>query len=261
MKRKFYLFLFISSASLCLAFPVFAQDSQNDTQESPPQLPAINDEWQFTLAPLYIWFAGIEGKSSIGPVTAPLDVSFKDVLDNLDTVFTFHLEARKQKFNLFADYMLLDISPQLSTSVGIPVNTNVHNNIVEFGGGYLVREAYPSVELLAGVRYTNLEISASPVPPINVDENWWDGYGGLRLIQELGDNSGWSLVGKADVGGGGSDLTWSALVAVDWKYKTWGSVRAGYKWLGYDLDTGTGPGRFSYDVVYQGPIVGMVFYW
>ena len=261
MIRKFYLLLFISSFLPCSVAPTFAQDSPEDIQDESLQLPADSDEWQFGLAPLYIWFAGIEGDSSIGPVTAPLDVSFDDVLDNLDTVFTFHLEARKQNWNLFADYMLLDISPQMSTPVGIPINANVHNNIVEFGGGYMVRDAYPSVELLAGVRYTNLEISASPVPPIDVDESWWDGFGGLRLIQELGDNSGWSLVGKADVGGGGSDLTWSALAAVDWQYKKWGSVRAGYKWLGYDYETGTGSNRFAYDVVYQGPIVGMLFYW
>jgi hypothetical protein len=129
-----------------------------------------------------------------------LDVSFDDVLDNLDTVFTFAFEARKHKWGFFVDYMLLDIAPQASTPVGITINANVHNNIVEFGGSYMVRDASPSVELLAGVRYTTLEISVSPGPPVKKNENLWDGFGGVRLIQALGEDSGWSLIGTADVG-------------------------------------------------------------
>ena len=285
MKRKIYQLLLLSSFFLISGTPVFAQDTPVDSQESSESsqdesaiLPLASDEWEFHLAPLYIWFAGIGGSSSIGPVTAPLDVSFSDVMDNLDTVFTFHFEAQRGKFGLFADYMLLEISAQESaqfgttprgTPVGATVDTDMRNDIVEFGGSYRVWEASPSVELLAGVRYTNLELSVVPeafglpipLPSVNVEQSWWDGFGGVRLIQELGENSGWSLIGKADVGGGGSNLTWSALVGVDWQYKDWGSVRAGYKWLGYDYESGTGPDRFALDVVYQGPIAGFKFNW
>jgi hypothetical protein len=63
------------------------------------------------------------------------------------------------------------------------------------------------------------------------------------------------------VGAGGSDLTWSAYALVGWQFTDWGSLNAGYKWLAYDYDTGSGPSRFSWDVTYQGPIAGLVFNW
>lgn len=292
MKRKHFIALFVLGVIQLTGNFAFANETLrkdlDEPLESPSNIPEnIRDElealpnpndWQFHLAPLYVWFAGIEGESSLGPVTAPLDISFSDVFNNLEAVFTFHFEARKQNWAAFVDYMLLEVSPDQSAQfgsgpmgrpIGVDLDMDLRNDVVEFGGSYRIREAYPSVEILAGVRYTNLDISAVPaaknvplpLPPVNISEGLWDGFGGVRLIYEFGDNSGWSLIGKADVGGGSSDLTWSAMAAVDWQYKSWGSVRAGYKWLAYDYETGSGPSRFTYDVVYEGPIVGMVFNW
>lgn len=169
--------------------------------------------------------------------------------------------ATGREVTVYADYMLLDLSPKASTPVGFSIHTNIHNHIVEIGGGYMIRDASPSVVLLAGVRYTNLEISLSSGPPVNVGESLLDGFGGVRLIQELGENSSWRLIGKADVGGGNSDLAWNAMALVNWQYKEWVSVSAGYKWLAYDYQTGTGPSRFTYDGTYQGPIVSMALSW
>ncbi len=56
-----------------------------------------SDEWQFTLAPIFLWGMNIDGTSAIGPITAPLDIGFKDdVLENLGAVFTVHFEAKKR---------------------------------------------------------------------------------------------------------------------------------------------------------------------
>ncbi len=35
---------------------------------------STDGEWQYSLAPLFLWAQGIEGTSTIGPVTAPLDI-------------------------------------------------------------------------------------------------------------------------------------------------------------------------------------------
>ena len=119
MSRKFYQLLFLTSFFFLAGTTAIAQDTPENNQDEPVIIQDDTDAWQFDLAPLYIWFAGIEGTSSLGPVTAPLDVSFDDVLANLDTVFTFAFEARKHKWGFFVDYMLLDIAPQASTPVGI----------------------------------------------------------------------------------------------------------------------------------------------
>ena len=85
MKRKIYQLLLLSSFFLISGISAYAQDTPVDSQESSESsqdesaiLPLASDEWEFHLAPLYIWFAGIGGSSSIGPVTAPLDISFSD---------------------------------------------------------------------------------------------------------------------------------------------------------------------------------------
>jgi len=219
------------------------------------------DAWRFKLAPLYIWFAGIEGDVGLGPVTAPVDISFSDVFDNLSGVFTFHFEAGKRKWNFFADGMHLKMDPGATLRTGTSVSVTVENNIAEIGGTYRVYDAAPWVELLAGARYTTLDVTGSLVPLIDVSEAWWDGFGGLRLGHEFGEKKQWSVRGRADVGAGGSDLTWSAIMLAGWQFKKWGSLNAGYKWLAYDYDTGSGASRFSWDVTYQGPIAGLVFHW
>ncbi len=63
------------------------------------------DSWKYTLSPLYLWATGIEGESQIGPVTAPVSIEFKDALDNLDTILTFHFEVNKGNKGYFANLM------------------------------------------------------------------------------------------------------------------------------------------------------------
>ena len=51
---------------------------------------STNGEWEYSLAPLFLWAQGIEGTSTIGPVEAPLEITFKDALSNLAGTFTVH---------------------------------------------------------------------------------------------------------------------------------------------------------------------------
>ncbi len=219
------------------------------------------DAWRFKLAPLYIWFAGIEGDAGVGPVSGPVNISFGDVFSNLTGIFTFHFEAGKRKWNFFADGMHLKMKPGATLPNGAAVSITVKNNIAELGGTYRIHDAAPWVDLLAGVRYTTLDVTSATVPGAEISEEWWDGFGGVRLGHEFGAKKEWSVSGRADVGAGGSDLTWSAYALVGWQFTDWGSLNAGYKWLAYDYDTGSGPSRFSWDVTYQGPIAGLVFNW
>jgi len=157
--------------------------------------------------------------------------------------------------------MHLKMKPGSTLPNGAPISITVKNNIGELGGTYRIHDAAPWVDLLAGVRYTTLDVTSATVPGAEISEEWWDGFGGVRLGHEFGAKKEWSVSGRADVGAGGSDLTWSAYALVGWQFTDWGSLNAGYKWLAYDYDTGSGPSRFSWDVTYQGPIAGLVFNW
>lgn len=70
------------------------------------------DEWEFQLAPLFLWGISIDGEATIGTKVAPLDLNFiDDVLENLDTVYTVHFEAHKNKLTLFAEYQYVSLDP------------------------------------------------------------------------------------------------------------------------------------------------------
>jgi hypothetical protein len=239
---------------------VFGETTSESEDENQAQSEAETDKWQFVVAPLYLWAAGISGTSGIGPVTAPLNITFENALDNLDGVFTFHGEARKNKTGFFTDFMYLDLSPKTTGPGGIPLNISLTNAVWEVGASYRVRKASPVVEVLAGARTSFLSLKTLPVGPA-VDETWVDGFGGVRLGHRFGKNDNWRLSGRADVGAGQSDLTWSSTLLMSYRVKEWLSVDAGYKWLSYDYETGSGFNRFAYDVTYQGPIAGFELHW
>ena len=47
---------------------------------------AMDDAWHFNLVP-YLWMTGIEGDVSVGPLTAPVEASFSDLLEDFDFGF------------------------------------------------------------------------------------------------------------------------------------------------------------------------------
>ena len=194
-------------------------------------------------------------------MTAPLNVTFRDALENLEGIFTIHAQARRKKIALFTDFMYLDLGPKTTGPGGIPLSASVKNAIWEVGASYRLRQASPSVEVLAGARTSFLSGSLQLAPVIGIDETWVDGFGGVRLGQRFGKNDNWRLTGRADIGAGQADLTWSSILLLSYRVKEWLSLDAGYKWLGYDYETGSGVTRFTYDVTYQGPIAGFELHW
>lgn len=46
-----------------------------------------------------------------------------------------------------------------------------------------------------------------------------------------------------------------------YRFNDWGSVFAGWKWLDYDYETGSGLNRYAYDARQQGPLAGLSIHW
>ena len=231
--------------------------------------PVSADEWEFSLAPLFLWGMSIEGTSAVGPSSGDLDLDFKnDVLENLEAIFTVHFEARQGDLALFAEYQYADLGPETELPSGRKVNVGFKNTIVELGAAYRFSQTVSTDwEVIYGVRYTKQELAIGnlPSPPLpasslNVDEDWYDGFVGGRVGTKLSEN--WSFLGRADVGTGGSDFVWNLVGMVDYRFKNWGSVFVGYKILDYDYDNGkSGLDRYVFDAREQGPLAGLNFYW
>ncbi len=218
------------------------------------------EPWKHTLIPLYAWATGVGGDAQLGPIAAPVDLEFKDAVEHLDMAFSFHYEANRGQWGVLADVYFLSLSPESRLPNGASARVDLDNTVYELGGIYRPATA-GGLELLFGLRMMDLEMAASigPNQRTLVDEDWTDAFVGLRNRFALGENAGLSV--RGDVGTGDSDLVWNAALLLDYRFNQTVSMLGGYRWLGYDYETGSGIDRFAYDVTYQGPVVALSFDW
>lgn len=223
-----------------------------------------SDEWQFTLAPMFLWGMNIDGTAGVGPIDAPLELDFTDdVLENLAAIFTFHFEAKKKDLTLFAEYQYGEMDPTASVPDGPTVNIDFIVQLAEFGAGYRVATwGNTEVEPILGVRWTSQDLETSfqtGAEFIDSGDDWFDVFAGVRLFTHFSEN--WTLISRGDIGTGGSDFVWNVSFIVDYRFNNWGSVFAGYRWMDYDYESGSGKDRYAYDALQQGPLAGISFYW
>ena len=113
---------------------------------------------------LYLWGAGMKGNMGNAVGSAPVDLSFEDILDNLESgiMFNYRLHSGKWAFNL--DYIYLNVSPASDVP---PASVDLKQSIAELSAGYAIN---PNLELLAGIRYVDIDMNATinitPTPPV-----------------------------------------------------------------------------------------------
>lgn len=167
--------------------------------------------WQNTLAPLYLWGISMSGTMTSGPITAPLEVEFSDAFSELEGVYTIHYEGAKGNWGVIVDYSFLNLTPSIAVpNISAAINIDMANTIAEVAGLYRFGANNPW-QLLAGYRSYKLDLTVNglPTPPapasqIVINETINDVFVGGRYIRNLNDK--WSLVGRADIGTGDSDL-------------------------------------------------------
>lgn len=142
-----------------------------------PPVPPAEDAWQFTFS-LNGWLAGGEGTLGIKGFTTPVDVSFEDILKNLDMAAMFTLEARKGRWGGWIDFAYADVSVggnpsgPLFDSVGL----SMKEALVEAAVFYRVLEGERGfLDLYAGARYNyvggEIELNVSDAGLREVSEN------------------------------------------------------------------------------------------
>ena len=213
--------------------------------------------WTFDVS-LYGLAVGMSGDLGVGPVTVPVDVTFQDVVNNLEFGFMGAARVGYGPWALTTEGLYMGLE---GTKNG--VTAELDQWMVEPTLSYRVNRYF---EPLAGVRYNHLlgelrgpGILPTPVMPTGT-QSWWDPIMGANLCLPLGKR--FSLELRGDVGGFGvgSDLTWQVFPYLDWRFAQWGSLQAGYRWLSMDYETGSGANRFKYDIVNQGPQLGFSFH-
>jgi opacity protein-like surface antigen len=132
----------------------------------------------------------------------------------------------------------LDGALQLTTSI----------NVYQGSIGYRVVDDRTKVDLIGALRYTQVKADMNVVltttPPISFlpggtssaagSEDWTDVVVGVRALHPLTDNV--SLLGYADVGAGGSDLTYQLIAGVNWEFAQDLTAKAGYRVMDWDYE-------------------------
>ena len=219
------------------------------------------DGWKFG-GSAYLWAAGVEGTDAAGD---EIDVSFSDVLEDLDGGLMGILAARKGRWTLLADVIYLSIHQETSSTAnifGIPakidVDVKLEGFVSTFGVAYrVIDEDMTRLDLLAGARYFNLDVDLeADVGGRKVkdsdSEDVLDGIIGAQVLIDLSER--WYLSCYGDVGAGDSKLTWQAWPGIGYRLEKV-DVVAGYRHLEWETDDGD----TIDDLNFSGPMLGVNF--
>ena len=217
------------------------------------------DDWKFE-AQVYLWGADIGGQTVAGD---DLDISFSDLMDNLDMAFMGTLVASKGKWVFLGDYIYLDVEDSDTSTaniIGRPERTKVDielkANIATLQAGHAVLETESTrINMMLGARYLKLEadlefeIGALKTKPSDSDDVWDAivGIGGQTTLSPK-----WYLTYYGDIGTGQSDLTWQTSASIAYRFNKF-DVAVGYRYLDYEFD---GKGIID-DLNISGPYAGI----
>jgi hypothetical protein len=219
-------------------------------------VPALRAEetnhWTFDVA-VYGLAPSMSGNIAVKGIPADLDVGFDKIWDNLHSAGMGTVRVGYDRWALSTDVIYMDLE-----GIKGPLTVGIQQWMVLPALEYRVHR---QITVFAGAEYNS--ISAQLSGPLSRNpsgtQDWWDPIVGAQLSQPLGNH--FSLNVRGDIGGFGaaSDLTWQAFPYVNWQFAKWGALQLGYRWIYADYETGSGPNRFKYDVLTQGPQLGLTF--
>jgi len=261
VRIKWIVFVFTILLGVTGAAAVQAADNQSQ------------DNWQFNLAPFYLWGINIDGDLSVGtnkiptgnPLIVPVEVPFSDVFDALEAAFIVHFEGmHKSNWGILVDVDYLKIGNDFTNARGIGLDLDFEVTLAELAGLYRVKRDAHNFDVVYGVRYYELnpEIALLRGPTVvDKTQDWLDPFIGGRWSWSFAE--GWSLIARGDIGGFGvgSDFSWQAIGLVEWKPFEHVSFLAGYRALDINYEDGSGNDYFKFDATVHGPMLGLNFKW
>jgi len=201
-----------------------------------------SDGWEFQIVP-YLWGAGVDGSVQIGQLPAGgVEASFSDILSNLHMAAMGAFEARKGNWGLFLDGIYVDLHDTVPTpyetvygEVDAQLSEQLYTGLINYR---LPGNDRVTVDMGWGARYyridTDLELTSGIAQGTSAGGTvaWWDYVAAVRVLGH--PSKRWSVLGYADIGGGGSDLAWEAAVGAAYECTKVVSVDFGYRYLNFD---------------------------
>jgi hypothetical protein len=217
---------------------------------------ASAQDWDWSFTP-YLWAAGIEGDTGLGPIQTDISVDFADLADVLAGALLLHVEAQQDTYGLFGDLVFLSLEPDPEpANVGGRTQTQLDSTIVE--AGYLKKSSRVGLEL--GIRYWDFELELQPttLPSVERSQDWIDGFVGLRTSREINDKWNWTT--RANIGAGGADLTFGVDLTFGREFSSGSQFVVGFKLLDIDYEEPSASGvPFLLDTMFLGGTIGYSF--
>lgn len=223
-------------------------------------------EWQHSLA-IYTVAASIDGKAGVGPVEGDIDVSFSDIMDNLDWGFMGAYRGERGPWAVGLDVMYLALESEAKGLGPLGegrVEADGDQLVTQLNLGYALT---PHLDAYVGARYWQVDADLTlrgggpleEVIKVSGTEDWVDPVVGLRYEAPLADR--WEFVAMGDVGGFGvgSDFSWHVTAFAAWKAGEHARVIVGYRHIDVDYDDGKDRNRFLWDLAEGGPMVGFAW--
>lgn len=229
-----------------------------------------DDGWRYA-ASVYLWGAGIKGETAAG---SEVDISFNDLISNLNMAFMGDFEARRAGWSFLADVIYLNVGADGDGEVPVPVapdsnlrikvdaDVKTKGWVLNLLGGYnFWTSEQGALDVIAGARYLDLKLdfglglNAGPLArarDISVSGTVWDAVLGVRGYANL--NEKWYLPVYVDVGTGQSDLTWQASAGLAYRFN-WGDVSLVYRHIEWDFESSSRLDNMNF----SGPLLAAKF--
>jgi hypothetical protein len=214
--------------------------------------------WSIQVTP-YVWALGVEGRvrPGAGLPTVDVDVSFGELLEDVDFAAFGTVLARRDELVLVADASTSNASRRGTVPAGVPAEGGFRQSSVTLLGGWtLVEDTRRSFALLAGARAWSIRTRAD-VPLVG-----WRASPSLDFVDPLlaarfewRFSDGVSGTAYVDVGGlgVGSESTWQLVVVANYRLNERLQLSGGYRHLQVDYSR---RGVLA-DVSVSGPVVGL----
>jgi hypothetical protein len=220
---------------------------------TPVHAQPASDEWQVFVAP-YLMGAAMSGTTTVRGSELELDLSASDIFSNLEFGAMGLVVARKGNWGFGSDL------------IWMALGTTVRDTDVDFNQGafafYGLRGLGPAADVTFGARINTLQGALEfkgPAIEVSQDMTWVDPIAGLTLRTAAGRPLQLRVYSEIGGFGLGSDFTWQVFPTVGVRLTRSVSLELGYRWLDLDYATGEGVNQFRYDVLTQGPVIGVGF--
>jgi opacity protein-like surface antigen len=226
---------------------------------------AAGQGWDYR-ASLYVWMSGIDTSVATPFGTVEAELSFSDLLEDLNFAAFGTFEAENGPWLLLGDFNYSDLSARRDSPFGavfsdVEVDTTL-TIASAFGGYAIVDRPDLRIEAGGGLRFYDVSVDTrlvgNPgVPNVDIPRggSWVDVILGLHLRAPIGER--WYARGFADVGGFGigdsSELSWQIYAGGGYAINETWAIEAGYRHLSIDKDLDNS------DVTLEqsGPLIGV----